>query len=334
MGVKACLNGSFPRGPGLARLYSRFHSGKLGVEGFEEGIRRYLRRLFTLLRDSGIKVFTDGMLRWDDILNPLISFVDGVEVNGLVRFYDNNFFVRAPKVRSELSIKDLRIVEWFKTSLRIADEVFGSGYVLKQPLPGPLTLAEFSINEWYGSYWSLLRDWRVKVLEPLIKELSRSGLRVVEIHEPALTWPGTRKQRVIAGTSELQELISHCKSLGIDVWVMTYFGYLGRVGKYLSRLGEAVVGIDPYAGNARKAPHRLVRDYGLSRVSLGAIDSRNTRIEGVREVRGMAKAVLRAGADEVYVGNNAPMDFIPEEVATRKIKRLGKVISKLFGGGE
>ena len=337
MSVRASLNGSYPRGAGLARLYSRLHSGRLSREGFERGVRAYTLKLFKLLKSSGITVFTDGMLRWDDILNPLIGFVEGVEVDGLVRFFDNNFFVRTPVVKDELRVGEGNpIPEWFETSLRLAEEVFGNaGFTLKQPLPGPITLAEFSVNRHYSSYWALMRGWREGVLEPLIRSLALRGLKVVEIHEPYLTWPGLRRSRLAGAVAELAELLSFCRDLGVDAWVLTYFGYLGRVGKHLSRVAEsAVVGIDPHVRGARKAPHRLVRDYGLRRVALGLLDARNTKAERDREVRSAVKAVLRAGAEEVYVGNNAPLDFLPEPVAARKLRRLGRAVSKFFGGCE
>ncbi len=331
--IKACMNGSYPRSPGLARLYSRYLSGKIDESKFGEGIREYLRKLFNLFSTAGITVFTDGMLRWDDIFNPFIRFVDGVDINGLVRFYDNNFFFRAPRVKGELGIKENPLPNWFSEALSIAEEVFsGEEFILKQPLPGPLTLAESCINEYYSSYWSLLSDWRSKVLEPLIKDLSRVGVKVVEVHEPSLVWGGTKKAKVVAGAKELGRLIRFCKSLGVDVWVITYFGYLGRVGKYLSELSGAVVGIDYFVKDAKKTPQRLVRDYGIKRVMLGAIDSRNTLMERPRELSKLVRSVARAGTEEVYVGNNAPMDFIPEVVAAKKLRRLGRVISGISKG--
>ena len=336
MVVKASFNGSYPRTAGLARLYSRLHSGRLSEEGFEKGIRAQTARLFKLFKASGVTVFTDGMLRWDDILNPLTGFVDGVRVNGLVRFYDNNFFVRAPVIEGELRLRsDNPVPEWFETALSLAEEVFGGPeFTLKQPLPGPLTLAEFSVNKYYKGYWSLVEGWREGVLEPLIRELVGRGLKVVEIHEPALTWPGTSKAKLDGATAELGKLIRFCRDLGADVWVLTYFGYLGRVGKYLSRINEAVIGIDPHVKGARKAPHRLVKDYGLKRVMLGYVDARNTKLEEGKKFRSAVKALIRAGAEEVYVGNNAPMDFLPEPVAAKKVRRLGRLTSQYFGGGK
>ncbi len=336
MSVRVSLNGSYPRGAGLARLYSRLHSGRVSRDGFERGVRAYTLKLLKLLRGAGVTVFTDGMLRWDDILNPLIGFVEGVEVNGLVRFFDNNFFVRVPVVRGDLRIAEGNpIPKWFETSLRVAEEVFGSDpFTLKQPLPGPITLAEFSVNRHYSSYWALIREWREGVLEPLIRSLAVKGLKVVELHEPYLTWPGLRRGRLAGAVAELAELLSFCRDLDVDAWVLTYFGYLGRVGKHLSKLSDAVVGIDLHVRRSRKAPHRLIKDYGLRRVALGLLDARNTRVEREREVRSAVKAALRAGAEEVYVGNNAPLDFLPEPIAARKLRRIGKAVSKFFKGGE
>ncbi len=95
----AALIGSYPRSERVAEIHRKFLKGVIGAEEFERLIGIETEKLIKLFVRVGLDSFTDGMLRWDDIFNPLIRFVDGVEVNGLVRFYDNNFFFRAPVIR-------------------------------------------------------------------------------------------------------------------------------------------------------------------------------------------------------------------------------------------
>ncbi len=333
MRLEATLNASYPRSEDVAKLYSKFLSNKISAEEFDRGIEDATLKLFRLLRSVNIKVFTDGMLRWDDIFNPLIRFIEGVEVNGLMRFYDNNFFFRAPTVKSKLRVRDdVPLINWFKKSVELAKNVFGNDFMLKQVLPGPLTLATNSINKFYSSVESLIHDWRSEVLEPLIKYLSSTGgLRVVEIHEPSLTWRETNESLRRLSINELRNLINYVKKvLGIDVWILTYFGSLRVVGDDISELADAVIGIDYFTKDLGRV-QLVIRDHGLRRVMLGLIDSRNTRMEDPLRIRRSISRVLDYGAREVFVGNNAPMDFIPEVIASKKIKRLGKIISKIKG---
>ncbi len=327
--IKACMNGSYPRSKAVARLYSRLSSGKLSIEDFEEGIRNHTKKFFELLKNSGVRLFTDGMLRWDDIFNPLIRYVNGVKINGLVRFFDNNFFFRAPKVVGKLDISDNPIPKWFNVSISIAKRVFGDDFILKQVIPGPFTLAMNSINQYYSNLHELIHDWRVNVLEPLIKSLVSVGLSVIEVHEPSLVWGNVSSEVLRYGVKEVSELIKFCKHLGVDIWLLTYFRSLTNLNGLVSDLVDAILGIDFFSKDLKR-PYVFMEEYGIKRVMLGLIDSRNTLMEKASMIRRVVSRVLDAGVNEVYVGNNAPMDFIPEVIAAKKIRKLGRVVNKLL----
>jgi 5-methyltetrahydropteroyltriglutamate--homocysteine methyltransferase len=325
MHLRASLVGSYPRNLEVSKLHRRLLSGKITYEEFDRGIKNNILKLFNYLGKLGINVFTDGMLRWDDIFNPLIQFIDGIEVNGLMRFYDNNFFFRAPKVVGRIRLDDNPLAEWYKEHRELAEDVFGIGnYILKQPLPGPLTLATNSINERYENIEDLLHDYRAEVLEPLIKDLVKMGAKVIELHEPSLVYTKTTRKLIKIDINEISELSKCCN---VDLWIITYFGDINRLGSNLSELKHFVVGIDLY-GNDHNL-RRLVRKYGLERIALGVFNSRNTVIENVRYVAKMVKQLMRCDIEEVYITNNAPMDFIPEIIAKKKLLRMSRVIKYL-----
>lgn len=327
MNVRAVLNASYPRSEFVAKLYSKLSTGKITSEEFERGIEKAISDLFKLLNRSGISIFTDGMLRWDDIFNPLIKFIRGVKVNGLVRFYDNNFFFRAPVVESRLKLSDEHpFRNWFKKSLELAKKIFGGEIVLKQPLPGPLTLALNSINNYYDSLESLISDWRSEVLEPLVKDLSNVGLGVVEIHEPSLVWRDVSNELVKLGIKELTYFIDYVSKIGVDVWILTYFGSLRRLKELIAEISKAVIGLDLHTREKGRILSSI-KNYGLDRVMLGVIDARNTLMENSVWIKRAIVKALEYGAREVYVGNNAQLDFIPEIIASKKLRKLGKVVS-------
>ncbi|WP_367884369.1 hypothetical protein [Thermococcus sp. JCM 11816] len=100
--IVPALIGSLPRPVSLAKKIEQYSIGRLGgEEDLEKAYLEHTRRAFIKLREAGIRVITDGLYRWDDIFNPpFIRFIEGgIEVNGLFKFYENNFFYRSPIVR-------------------------------------------------------------------------------------------------------------------------------------------------------------------------------------------------------------------------------------------
>ncbi len=320
--VYAAMVGSFPRPRGLARLISRFNSGKIGYEALELGYGKYTKRLFKLLITAKINSFTDGMLRWDDIFNPLISYIEGVKVNGLYRFYENNFFFRTPQIIGRLGLRtDCPIPEWYEKSKKMLDEVAGdsSSYTLKAVLPGPLTFALNSINEYYSSVEDLIREYTYEVLHPLMKGLKEKGARIVEVHEPELTYGRGDVRVKLLGVELLSKLATE---LGIKLWLQTYFGDACDALDYFFYLSKHIVGIDLIATNEYSRCLRYFSEFDS--LAVGIYDSRNTLIERNRSVGWYVSRFAKLPINEIYVTNNAPMDFLPESVAVKKLRKLGK----------
>ncbi len=334
--VKATLNGSFPRDLKLAKLYSRYYSGRVSLDALESGIRDHTLKLFRMLREFSIEVFTDGMFRYDDLFNPLMSFVEGVRPGRLTRFFNCTFFFKAPIIKSKIRLRgSVPIPDWLYLSSFLAKEVFGEGFVIKQALPGPLTLATYSIDEHYRDIRELIHEWRTSVLEPLAKmTVSKVPGAVIELHEPALTSRNVSKEVKRSGITEILELI---KSLGKPTWVLTYFGDLGEVIDLVSDLllsDNVLLGMDY---RSTKSPVRAIKELGVKKIALGMIDSRTTVLERILVMKAEVEEVLDAGVKEVYIGNNAPLDTLPDVIAVRKLRRLGRTargfasLSRLIG---
>jgi len=324
--------GSYPRPQSLAKLVNRFNSGKITLEKLELGYEEHLRKLLKLLLQLDIQYLTDGMLRWDDIFNPLISYIDGVKVNGLHRFYDNNFFFRAPQVVGKISLRlDNPIPLWYERACNILREVTAElnkpgKFVVKPVLPGPLTLAMNSVNEAYSNISDLIHDYATEVLTPMIKVLRGRGASIIEVHEPELVVGRAGSDYVRASIDELASL---CRECGVRLWIQTYFGDIRGVVNYLVTLSDNIIGVDLIATKHLSDITKVFKDF--KSIALGVYDSRNTLLERNLEVRRVVREFIKLGVSEVYVTNNAPMDFIPDVIAVRKLRKLSSLVKSLRG---
>jgi len=330
--INAGFVGSFPRPLGLAKLVSKFNSGMITREKLEEGYELYTKKLFKLLTSLHIKYITDGMFRWDDIFNPLINYVDGVKVNGLYRFYENNFFFKTPQVVSRVSLRsDCPIPEWYEKARELLNEVTGGRseeFILKPVLPGPLTLAKNSVNDYYSDIKDLIRDYAYNVLEPLMKELKNVGALVIEIHEPELAYDRATIEEKYVCVDVLSTIIYN---LRIRAWVHTYFGDACKLLNYLTFFGAYIVGIDLTSTKDYNAC--LILYANFRSIALGLYNSRTTVLEKSRCIRWCVSRFIKLHPEEVILCNNAPMDFIPEVIAVRKLRKLSRVTERLVVTG-
>ncbi len=114
------------------------------------------------------------------------------------------------------------------------------------------------------------------------------------------------------------------KSLRKPAWVLTYFGDLGEVIDLVSDLlasDNVLLGMDY---RSTKSPVSVIKELGVKKIALGMIDSRTTVLERVLVMKAEVEEVLDAGVKEVYIGNNAPLDTLPDVIAVRKLRRLGR----------
>ncbi|AFK22484.1 5-methyltetrahydropteroyltriglutamate--homocysteine methyltransferase [Pyrococcus sp. ST04] len=305
--IVPALIGSLPRPIGLAKKIEQYSIGRLSEEKLEEAYREYTRRAFENLKKAKIKIITDGLYRWDDIFNPFIRFIEGIEINGLFKFYENNFFYRSPVVKGDLALRENPIPEWIKIAQDIREKVYPES-TLKAVLPGPVTLAYHSINEHYKSLNDLTEAYK-DVLKELIKELD---VKIVELQEPALAAELSKATREVEEhvdkevAKKVIEELAKVKKL----WVVTYFGTPQILPK------DVILNVDVIDG---EVPGEYSGEIGL-----GIIDARETKMERTDRLKDKLRKYL-AKFDHVYVTPNTLLDFLPESVAWRKLKLLGRL---------
>ncbi|WP_175059264.1 5-methyltetrahydropteroyltriglutamate--homocysteine methyltransferase [Thermococcus sp. 2319x1] len=305
--IVPALIGSLPRPVSLAKKIEEYSVGRLKERDLEKAYLEHTRRAFIKLREVRIQVITDGLYRWDDIFNPFVRFIEGVEVNGLFKFYENNFFYRSPVVRGNLSLRENPLSEWLNQALAIKEEVYPEA-TFKAVLPGPITLAYHSLNEYYKSLDELAEAY-AGVIEEAIKELP---VELVELQEPALAAElsrATREKRDDVSKETAKAIIERL-SMVKKLWVVTYFGTPQVFPDNI------ILNVDLISGSV---PENYSGELGL-----GIVDARETKMERRDRLQDKLRLYLRKYS-RIYVTPNTLLDFLPESVAWRKLKLLGRL---------
>ena len=92
----------------------------------------------------GLDVVTDGQVRWYDPISHLARHCEGIQINGLLRYFDTNFYFRQPVVSGRIRRREPVLRREFEVARAATDRV------VKPVLTGPYSLACGSILE--GGY--------------------------------------------------------------------------------------------------------------------------------------------------------------------------------------
>src|SRR5579863_9813313 len=65
-------------------------------------------------QDAGIDIVTDGLIRWNDPVSHLAGRLEGARINGLLRYFDTNFYFRQPVVYGKIERPQPLVVNEFE----------------------------------------------------------------------------------------------------------------------------------------------------------------------------------------------------------------------------
>ena len=117
--LKTTVVGNYPKitedksAPNLRSALNRFDQGKISGDELERVYQETIKRVIREQEETGVDLITDGQIRWDDLVTPFASNIYGLEIGGLIRFFDNNVYYRRPIIKSNLAFKDHSTVEEF-----------------------------------------------------------------------------------------------------------------------------------------------------------------------------------------------------------------------------
>jgi 5-methyltetrahydropteroyltriglutamate--homocysteine methyltransferase len=304
----------------LRRAYAKRETGKI-TQGEYEGIASdYAAEVIAEQADAGCDLVTDGLVYWYDLISHPASRLDGVEINGLVRFFDTNTYVRQPEATGPIG-----------GTFGLAEDFTGAKAVARQPLkavvPGPYTLARHTVSGDGGSL-SRLASAYAEALGRELEALNAAGATFVQIDEPSLL---RDPEDAVLVRNVLAKAAKHKGDLTLSL--ATYFGDATTI------YGELLhMPVDMLAFDLTYSPRLadcICSEPGDKPVALGVVDGRNTKPDDVDAVARVVERVAAAldvhGIKEIHVQPSCGLEFLPRDRAKRKLERMQEIASAVTG---
>ena len=266
---------------------------------------------------AGLDLLTDGQIRWEDLVTQLAKRLEGFEINGLTRWYNNNVYYRRPVLKRKPVWKRPILVEEYR---------FAAGCTrkpVKAVLPGPSTFADLSEDRHFKSQRPLVLAL-AEILNQEARALAHAGAPLIQFDEPSLVLGKPNLKLAV------EALNIATRGVAAKTAVYTYFGPLDGALSALSRARVDVIGVDVVSDpNALLA---LKRAKIKTALALGCLDGRNTKLESVKDLHAIFRMASKlVPSDELYLNPNCGLEFLPHAQALAKIRRLGEAVRSYRG---
>jgi 5-methyltetrahydropteroyltriglutamate--homocysteine methyltransferase len=324
--IKTTVVGSYPKPPRedkpgartpfeLRRVLRSLEKGDASVDDLHAAQDRLVAEVIFEQEEAGVDVVTDGHVRWDDLVTPFAGHMAGIELSGLLRYFDNNVYYRRPVCVGPVEWRGpVSVDAW-----RFADSV--ATKPVKAVVPGPLTIARLSLDDHYSSHDKFVLAV-ARVLAQEAFELEAAGARIIQIDEPALL--DAPEDLPLAKTA-LDIVVAELKLP--QIVLATYFSEAKRLGAELFDMPAHVFHLDLVSApeNAELIPLMPPE----SRLQAGVVDSRNTLLESTSDVAAVVHGLFETmGPDRLSLAPSAGLEFLPRDKARAKLERLTQIARK------
>lgn len=297
------------------RAWASREKGEITEEAFKEVEREFVKLAIQEQEKSGLDILTDGAIGWYDQISHFAKNVQGVKINGLLRFFDTNTYFRQPIIDGQTP-DDPEVKNVLLQDFLFAKSI--TKKVMKPVLTGPITLARLS----KGDFNKAVKIY-TKLIENEVRTLSENGATIIQIDEPALNSSDIEK----FGALSYLERIYQAKKPETKIMYHFYFRDFSKDYKSFQKIPADILGFDMTYG---KIEDVISKNGTKKELFLGIVDGRNTYIEKFQEVVGRIKKILKVYPFEtLYVGPSCGLEYLPRKFAFLKLKNMVNIIKKL-----
>jgi 5-methyltetrahydropteroyltriglutamate--homocysteine methyltransferase len=318
--VVAYQHGIYPRSEAVVAATRDLERGRTTKEDVDARVADDEQAFAALQREAGLDLFSDGLLRWQDVFRPLADAA-GFPARTLLRWFDNNSFYRAPEVGDTVPVAlGGAVPEVFE---RADGEAAVQGSRVAT-LPSPYTFSRAAHTS--GDRDVLARDLGVRFLAPLAGALAGRGFDAIHLEEPWLPYHGIEDGGWAALEDGLQEIRTALDGRAALV-LHTYFGDGAPHVDRLRKLPVDAVGIDFVETDL----DALGSNWEVG-VLAGILDGRRSLVEDPADVAAFAQRVAeRLQPAALYLSSNSELEMLPTTVADQKVRVLGEAAATLRG---
>jgi len=323
MKIKTTSAGSYPRigeeakDQILRRTIALWEQKKKTIEDLKSAEEKMTQEALDAQAAAGLDLVTDGQICWYDPISHMMSRIEGVRINGLLRFFDTNSYFRQPVVEGELKRTRPLLTEEYQFARN------HSKIPVKVVLTGPTTLAQLSVIK-TGVYTDVksLALKLAQILNEEMKSLFAKGARTFQVDEPSLL----NDHKEFHFFKELSPILMDGLKEA-EIGLHTYFGDALPLYDKLQELPFDYLGLD-FTYSPFLADH-IAKNGSKKKLALGLLDGRNTKLESEKEiVTLLSKITPKLSGEEVYLQSSCGLEYLPRNRASDKLRLLTKIKQK------
>ena len=268
---------------------------------------------------AGIDVITDGEIRRESYSNKFANALDGIDRERLGEIVGRTGakipvpVVSGPlKRREPVEVRDVKFLR-ANTDRKI-----------KITLPGPFTMTQQVVNEYYKDEESVAFAYADAVNEE-VRELFAAGADVVQLDEPWLQARAEAARRY--GVAAINRALAGVKG---TTALHLCFGYAALVKdkpssgySFLAELEESAANQISIEAAQPKLDLNVLRALRTKTVQIGVLDLNDRNVESAHQVATRIRAALEVvPAERLIVTPDCGMKYLPRDVAFGKLCAL------------
>jgi 5-methyltetrahydropteroyltriglutamate--homocysteine methyltransferase len=268
---------------------------------------------------AGIDIITDGEIRRESYSNKFANALDGIDRERIGEIVGRSGvrvqvpIVSAPiKRRTPVEVRDVRFLRAH------------TDRTVKITLPGPFTMAQQAVNEYYGDEESLALAYAEAVNEE-VHDLFAAGADIVQLDEPWLQARADAARRY--GIKAINRALAGVKG---TTALHLCFGYAALVKdkpasgySFLAELEEAAVDQVSIEAAQPRLDLSVLRALRSKTVLVGVLDLANRQVETPDQVATRIRAALEFVTPERLVATpDCGMKYLPRDLAFGKLRAL------------
>src|SRR5215831_13477002 len=271
---------------------------------------------------AGIDIITDGEMRRESYSNRFATALEGIDTAtpGQVKARSGHH-TPVPRIVGKIRRNgpvEVRDMEFLRAN---------TDRVAKITLPGPFTMSQQAVNEFYRDEDEMVMDYAVAV-NAEARDLERAGADIIQLDEPWLRNDPEAAKRVA-----VKAINRALDGLKVPTIVHLCFGYAALVPgetkpvgySFLPQLADSVAQQISIEAAQPRLDLGVLQDLAPKKVLLGVIDLNDQKAETPHVVADRIRAGLKfLGPDRLIPAPDCGMKYLPRAVAFAKLSALSQ----------